>query len=646
MKLFFALMVYFLVLTFPVSAQEDTDVTWFENLFANGNHPSIDDELRLLENRRLEAIELQNTSGEAKALIALGVFHLTRVRDYEQAMGWLIKSLALEDDRQLQHEKLFTLLAMARVFEAVGDYYKSDDFLKQALEINRSENNLHTTTLILNEMGRVSAQMGDVDKAFEDYERVLQNAQQLQLRGWEADALFHLGQLQSQKKNYTEALKIHKGALALRRSLGDKTKEAMSLNEIGELYRLMKNQERALANHEAALEIWLEIKDNAGQASSHNKLGILLYEKKDLKNAVEQLNLALQSGREAQSQEQMRTSYDYLSLCYKELNDFKKALEYKELFLAMEEFIQTEKDERQLLETQNRYTIGKKETEINQLESDRAQREKVIENQHKLRNFLFLLIAFGLAIGFLVLYLYVLKRRSNRQLQEINATKDKLFSIIGHDIKGPLNSLSSFTSLLLNHAESLSKEEIKMLSSDLNKSLKNLFTLLENLLEWSRSQTGNIEFIPEAFDLSVMVKENEELLKGQLQNKELTLRNDIKPETMVKAHRNSINTVVRNLLSNAIKFTPSGGTIIIYASLINHQWRITVADTGVGMSETVLQKLFKLGTKHSTLGTAQEKGTGLGLVLCKEFVEKNSGTLKVESEVGVGSKFHFTLPVQ
>jgi len=297
------------------------------------------------------------------------------------------------------------------------------------------------------------------------------------------------------------------------------------------------------------------------------------------------------------------------------------------------------------VETQNRYTITRKETAISQLKSDRERDGKVIQSQMELRNFLMLLIALGLIIGLLVLYLYLVKRRSNHILKSVNNTKDKLFSIIGHDLRGPLHSLSSFVSLIHNHVDSLSKDEIKMLSQDIHKSLKNLFTLLENLLEWSRSQTGNIDFKSEAFDLAEVVKENETLLQGQMQHKGLTLRNETKEGIWVNAHRNSINTVVRNLISNAIKYTPAGGTITVVADPLKDLWRITVADTGVGMSEIVLKKLFSPGSRHSTPGTADEKGTGLGLVLCKDFVEKNGGRLGAESKEGIGSRFYFTVPM-
>jgi signal transduction histidine kinase len=242
----------------------------------------------------------------------------------------------------------------------------------------------------------------------------------------------------------------------------------------------------------------------------------------------------------------------------------------------------------------------------------------------------------------LVLYLYLMKRRANRALQEINVAKDRLFSIIGHDLKGPLNSFTSFSGLLLNHADQLTKDEIKMLATDLDKSLKNLLSLLENLLEWSRSQTGNIDFKQDAFDLTEMLNENVTLLKGLAQNKKITILSESKTNVMAMAHRNSINTVVRNLLSNAIKFTPEGGTIMLNVE-VGKQLMVSIADTGVGMTEATIQKLFKLGTKHSTLGTAKEKGTGLGLILCKDFVEKNGGTIGVESQEGKGSRFYFTI---
>jgi signal transduction histidine kinase len=303
--------------------------------------------------------------------------------------------------------------------------------------------------------------------------------------------------------------------------------------------------------------------------------------------------------------------------------------------------------------------IDTKESQIEDLEQDREEREKQLQIQKNLRNFLVSMIVLGLIIVVLIFYLYKTKQRANRELQtinsrvkqqniqlaELNATKDKFFSIIGHDLKGPLNSLTSFSRLLMNHTDSLSKDEIQMLARDFDKSLKNLFALLENLLEWSRSQTGNIEFKREVFDMNLLLKENEDLLRTQANNKRIVLNHVNDSAVNVRAHKNSIHTVVRNLISNAIKFTPEGGSITI-SSTLNHEMAIiAIADTGVGMNQAVIDKLFRIDSKLSTKGTADEKGTGLGLILCKEFVEKNGGTLWVNSAEYKGSVFSFTVPL-
>ncbi len=646
MKIFFALVILSLGITLSTEAQQDADVVWYESFFRPQKNKSVDNEIQQANSRRLKAIDGKDKPAEVKALIELGVFHLTRVIDYEQAMGWLIRSLAIEDSLNLQREKIFTCLAMARVFEEVGDAFKSLEFLKLAQRLSEKENNLNIQALILNETGRVKASNGNTDDAFDDYELALDYARQLKQPGHEADALIHTGQLLTRKNKNNEALAIYKNALAIYRTEKDRMNEAVALNEVGEMYRLMKNYDRALANHVAALEIHQALKDDNGLAQSYNNIGVLYFDQKNFKRAIANLELGLHSGREVQAQDQVQKSYDFLSQCYKELNDFKKALQYRESFLTIQDFVQHEKNERQLLEAQNRYEMTKSELQINKLEGDREQREKVIETQDKLKNNLILLIAFGMIIGVLVLYLYFLKRRSNSKLQELNATKDKLFSIIGHDLKGPLNSLTSFSYLLLHHIDSISKDEIKMLSLDIDKSLKNLFNLLENLLEWSRSQTGSIDFKAEEFDLAVVLKENEELLKGQAQDKKITIINNNKISLPVKVHQHSINTIVRNLMSNAIKFTNDGGTITLATEEKGNQFIISVTDTGVGMSPEAIQKLFLLGAKHSTLGTAKEKGTGLGLLLCKEFAEKNGGTIHVESKEGAGSKFYFTVPAK
>jgi len=656
---FFFLIPFALSITMHAIGQTpgDAEVSWYESFFRKKhNHEPVDQLLATVKNRLQLARDRNDMPTVARSLNELGLIHLTRTSVYDQAIDALMRALAVEDSVDLKQEKIFTYLTMAQVFEKVDNFYKSAELIQDALLLNEDTKNVHILVLLLNESGSVHAAMGQLDEARENYEQVLEYKDDVQ-PAVEATALVNLAHLYQQQMKYSEALADYKKSLTISRAAKDREREARTLNDIAGLYHVMKKDDKALANHIAAMEIRKALKDQNGLAESYNNIGILYYLSNNTQRAVDNLDLALTAAREAQDQNQIQRSYEYLSLCYARVNDYKKALYYKDQYIEINDFIRTEENTQQLLETQTRYVIDRKEIQIEKLLADSKQRERELENQKKFRNILMALIILSLVIAALVLYLYISKRRSNKilqaandtvqhqntELQELNATKDKFFSIISHDLKGPLNSLTSFSGLLINHFNSLSKEDIQTLAKDLDKSLKNLFALLENLLEWSRSQTGNIEFKPEKFDLHALLNENIELLRGQAQTKSITVEQTSNETTIVYAHRNSINTVVRNLVSNAIKFTPVGGKITLGIKPEGDYIVTSISDTGVGMSPEVISKLFRIDTKHSTKGTANEKGTGLGLILCKEFVEKNGGRIWVTSEPEHGSVFSFSL---
>ncbi|NIK73152.1 signal transduction histidine kinase/ligand-binding sensor domain-containing protein [Thermonema lapsum] len=229
-------------------------------------------------------------------------------------------------------------------------------------------------------------------------------------------------------------------------------------------------------------------------------------------------------------------------------------------------------------------------------------------------------------------------------LEQLNATKDRFFSILAHDIKGPLNSLTAFLDIMSNHLDEMSKEDIQFMSSSLNRSVKNLYQLLENVLSWSRSQMGVIEYNFEEFPLKNVVKENLQLLQMTAANKGIELLDEVPSDIVVYADQPSLHTIIRNLLSNAIKFTAEGGKVSVGAFVDGQKAIVYVRDTGVGMPKEIQERLFKVDKRVSTKGTANETGTGLGLILVKEFVERNGGAIWVESEVEVGTTFYFTLP--
>jgi two-component system sensor histidine kinase/response regulator len=236
-------------------------------------------------------------------------------------------------------------------------------------------------------------------------------------------------------------------------------------------------------------------------------------------------------------------------------------------------------------------------------------------------------------------------REANRRLEETNASKDTFFSILAHDLRNPFTVLLGLTEVLNEELEHYSKEKLKAALQRLHSSSKNVYALLTNLLEWSRLERGLLTCNPHTFSVAEIVQRNIRLVSSQAQRKQIRVKHHIPAETSVYADVKMIDTVIRNLLSNALKFTDSGGTIEITAQKDNHNVKLAVSDTGVGMSQDMMSKLFRIDQKTVRQGTAGEEGTGLGLILCKEFVKKNGGILLVESVKGQGTTFRLTLPM-
>ncbi len=235
--------------------------------------------------------------------------------------------------------------------------------------------------------------------------------------------------------------------------------------------------------------------------------------------------------------------------------------------------------------------------------------------------------------------------KSEQRLRELNATKDKFFSIIAHDLKNPFNDLMGFTQLLALNIDKYDKAKIGQFASIIHHSSKLAYNLLENLLDWSRSQTGTLKFKPEKININHLIEENIELLESTASNKNIQIYSEFDTEVNAFADKNMVRTIIRNLISNAIKYTKQGGYISIRSDCSRKTCEISVSDNGIGISKQNIHKIFKIDESFSTSGTEREKGTGLGLILCKEFVEKNGGKLWVKSEQDKGSTFSFTLPL-
>lgn len=237
------------------------------------------------------------------------------------------------------------------------------------------------------------------------------------------------------------------------------------------------------------------------------------------------------------------------------------------------------------------------------------------------------------------------KKDTLEKLEELNQTKDNFFSIISHDLRSPFDSILGFTEILMNEFEELTKEEYKLYLDSLYQTSRHIYSLLNNLLQYSRFQLGKTEFVQKSIVLSKIIDKNIEILAGVALKKEITIVNQSKSEIVVFADEEMLNSIFLNLMTNAIKFTHRNGEIIISTVKQKGFAKTTVQDNGIGMEENTLKKIFKLDRKKSTPGTENETGTGLGLLIVKEYVEKHGGSITVTSKPSEGSKFEFTLPL-
>ena len=329
----------------------------------------------------------------------------------------------------------------------------------------------------------------------------------------------------------------------------------------------------------------------------------------------------------------------------KALNCYIKYANAKDSYFSME-------NSNKLVELEKNYEFQKKE--------DKILAEKKANDEKYRTIILFSIIISVIIIAFsIVLSIYYKQKvKANRQLNELNAelsiknkelqevnfTKDKFFSIIAHDLKNPIGNFKSVTTLISESYDDFTEEDRIEFINLLKDSAQNLYSLLENLLQWSRSQRGLIKAEKVVFNLKELTAKLFGLLSHSANAKQISLESNVNEDVKVFADMNLLNTVLRNLISNSIKFTKENGSITLSTSDDDENTIISVSDTGVGMEKEKLDKLFRIDVNVSSPGTSNEAGTGLGLVLCKEFIEIQDGSIRVESEQGKGTTFYINLP--
>ena len=437
----------------------------------------------------------------------------------------------------------------------------------------------------------------------------------------------------------------------------------------GEIFIDLKKYDLSEKHLNLSLQLAEKVGDIIAISDAYKSLGGLFLTKGEFSKAEGNFLEALKFAQNIDNPNQTLDIVQGLSDLYSRMNKHDKALKYFKRFHTLKDSLNKNENDNVIKSITSKVDA---EWKLNKIEKDKKIQQLVIESQNYLIYFLITIAIMAVILTIFLYWRYRLRKKTNEtlasknmelsdinqqlkvlndkllvsesKLRESNATKDKFFSIIAHDLKNPAGSFVSLSTVLCDDYDSYSPEEIKDYMHTLNKAAKSLYSLIENLLKWSRIQSGKITVNKECSDLYMIMKNNIDLLSETANLKNIKLVSNIAEKNYVYADPNMVDTIFRNLISNAIKFTNNGGIIKVSAEDEGNCYRISVEDNGVGMREENIRKLFRIDTTFSKKGTAGETGTGLGLILVREFLIKNSGDIRVESNLGEGTTFIFDLP--
>ncbi|WMX14706.1 MULTISPECIES: tetratricopeptide repeat-containing sensor histidine kinase [unclassified Aureispira] len=534
---------------------------------------------------------------------------------------------------------------------------------------------------LYNDMGFAYNQLKDYPTALTYYFKALKIKEQLNSPSIHS-TYNNIGIVYMKFEKHDKALEYYKKSLALKRKINNQSGISKSLSNIGLVYRQIKNYQQARQYYQQALELNLKLKDSVGIINNYVSIGQLAYWQDDYERSIAYYNKALELRmiqgnpqligeilldiaemhlkahqfpealqhiqraeriiREHQLDINTFRVYQIYADYYNLMNNSEKASFYYLQYKAIADSIEQEKNANFIAELETKYESEKKEQEIKLLKQQNIISSLELERIQTQRKWIFSVLFLLVIIISVLISLYRYRSKTNKELEILNSTKDKLFTIIGHDLKNPLIGFRSITQSLSSNLESMDKSSILYFIQKLEKSSNELYLLIQNLLQWAINQSGKLSNTPQHFALEQLVADVFNLFKINADREQIALINAVPPNSIVYADLKITQTILRNLIDNAIKFTSKGGKVYVQAKTIGNTIEVLVKDTGKGMSEIEQSNLFQ-----QTVPTVEhhipQKGTGIGLLLCKELAERLSSTIKVNSTLGKGTIFSFSL---
>jgi len=575
-------------------------------------------------------------------------------------------------------------------------HFRNEDL--QALELVNAAIQACQSSENFKGLGSSYALMGSIFRINGLYDRAIEYMIQSRLNYEKAGFLegyawnsYLLGRIYADLKLPHKALEYFQEAMEkyTQKALVDGNLEGVAIckEQIGIHYFNEGNFEKANQFFVSTMEIYLAQKSKFGVSNSNKNMGMMEYAKGNFEEAEKYLKKSLQIKMETGDLRNIPTVYEYLGLSmigkgqktegiahlkrglalaitnnqkrvqlniygkltevYLSIRDFENAIICQKKQIEIQDQTLTGAANVKMEQLQAIFELDKKNGQIAELERQNELNALTIQQQRISQLIMVIGILAALLFSISIYWFYQKIRQKNLELKESNAAKDKFFAVIAHDLRGPAGNLASFLEYLKDSFNEHSPTELKKILLTLHSSAENVTALLENLLIWAQSQLNKIEFKPAEFNLSEVILHSIKGARQAAENKEIDINLDLNDQISVMADLNMVQTIMRNLCGNAIKFSNRGSSVVIQSGLRNMDTAyVRISDKGIGIEKSFLSKIFDIGNTLHTPGTENEKSTGLGLILVKEFVEKNGGTITIESEKEKGTIVSFTLPAK
>jgi signal transduction histidine kinase len=654
----------------------------------------------------LRNVLLKTKEDSSKALIYRKIaFYYEKIGQNDTALYFLEK--AIENAHKVKNNRLIARIfdEKGRIYREENEYILSENFLKRAYKLAEIEKDTAVMCDASNNLGITYRRLDDDSNALLYHILALNFAKQTADTENIATALNSLGIIYTQRQEYDKGIEHFKDAMEyekkinrfvgvainynsiawayelkgdfknaeinyehsanINEQINNKQGMAICFNDLGNLYISNNKLEKARVLMEKAYKIFSETHDVRNLAYSCLNLGKLYNMQKNFSASLKMLNQCADIAEKLKSGRLQMSCYEQLSETYDKLGYFAFSLEYLKKAYELKDKINSLESEKLLAEYRTKYEYEKKDEQVNLLTENNILHEQTIQKQKVLGIFIFSVLLLSIILTFVFfrgrqklskaykllqnrqeeinVQKEILKRQKH-DLEELNSSKDKFFSIIAHDLRNPFSALLTLSALVIEDFNDNTPEENREMIKLINESAEGGYRLLENLLAWAKSQSGGLKVEPERFTIKELVAEVTESMELRFKSKKIQMQNLISENSEVYADRNMVMSVLRNLISNALKFTPALGKITVSTTVESEFVKICVRDTGIGIEPKNIKKLFRIDENYTRKGTEKEPGSGLGLILCKEFVEKNNGKIFVESEVNKGSDFIFTLP--